>query len=171
MSLLLVVVGFIILVIGHQASWLFVGGVSFLAGSLIADQLQIVRAEIEMIIFSLTCGLLGALLVVYLRKFMITLAAFVSGGYICFYLPAALGWNTNWINWVVVALVAFACAILTFVLGVIPLIVISSLLGATLITQYMLIGPIGSVSMFIVLCIFGLLVQWVLWHYSKPDTA
>jgi len=171
MSLLLVVVGFIILVIGHQASWLFVGGVSFLAGSLIADQLQIVRADIEMIIFSLTCGLLGALLVVYLRKFMITLAAFVSGGYICFYLPAALGWNTNWINWVVVALVAFACAILTFVLGVIPLIVISSLLGATLITQYMLIGPIGSVGMFIVLCIFGLLVQWVLWHYSKPDTA
>lgn len=170
MSILFVVIGFIILVTGHQASWIFAGGVSFLAGSLLADQLQIVRSETEMIIFSVTCGLLGALLVVYLRKIIVAIAAFISGGYICFYLPVVLGWNTDWINWVIVILVAAACAILTITLGAIPLIFISSLLGATLITQYMLIGSIGSTSMFIVLSIFGLLAQWVLWHYSRPDT-
>ena len=123
-----------------------------------------------MIIFSFTCGVLGALLVVYLRRIMVTLAAFISGGYICFYLPVVLGWNTNWINWVIVVLAATVCAVLTVVLGAIPLILISSLLGATLINQYMIIKSIGPTSMFIVLSIFGLIVQWILWHYSKPDT-
>jgi hypothetical protein len=170
MSVILVVIGFILLVAGHQGSWLYVGGVTLLIGSLLADQLNIVRKEIDMIVFSFTSGVLGALLVVYLRKFMVVLAAFISGGYICYFLPEALGWDTSWINWVIVLLVGLACAVMTFIWGALPLILISTLLGATLIVQNMRIASVGPVGMFIVLTIFGLVAQWLLWHYSKPDT-
>jgi len=170
MSVILVVIGFILLVIGHQAIWLYVGGVAFLIGSLLADQFNIVHREIDMIIFSVTSGVLGALLCAYLRKFMVTLAALISGGYICYFLPEALGWDTSWINWVIVLLVGLASAVMTFIWGALPLILVSTLLGATLIIQNMSIASVGQIGMFIVLVIFGLVAQWVLWHYGKPDT-
>jgi len=170
MSVILVVIGFILLVAGHQGSWLYVGGVTFLVGSLLADQFNIVHSEIDMIIFSFTSGVLGALLCAYLRKFMVTLGALISGGYICYFLPGALGWETGWINWVIVLLVGLAFAVMTFIWGALPLILVSTLLGATLIIQNMSIASVGPIGMFIVLAIFGLVAQWVLWHYSKPDT-
>lgn len=170
MSVILVVVGFILLVAGHQASWLYVGGVTLLIGGLLADQLNIVHKEIDMIIFSFTSGVLGALLCAYLRKFMVILAALISGGYICYFLPEALGWDTSWINWVIILLVALASAVMIFIWGALPLILISTLLGTTLIIQNMSIASVGPIGMFIVLLIFGLVAQWVLWHYSKPDT-
>jgi hypothetical protein len=170
MSVILVVIGFILLVAGHQGSWLYVGGVTFVIGSLLGEQLNIVRKELDMIIFSFTSGVLGALLVVYLRKIMVILAAFLSGGYICYFLPEALGWDTSWINWVIVLLVGLACAVMTLIWGALPLILVSTLLGATLIIQNMSIASVGPIGMFIVLAMFGLVAQWVLWHYSKPDT-
>jgi hypothetical protein len=170
MSVILVVIGFILLVIGHQSSWLYVGGVALVMGSLLADRLSFVRSATDLIIFSFTSGVLGSLLVVYLRKFMLVLAAFLSGSYISYYLPEALGWDTSWINPVVVLLVGLASAIMTFVWGALPLILISTLLGATLIVQNMSLPSIGPVSLFIVATIFGLVAQWLLWHYSKPDT-
>lgn len=170
MSVILVVIGFILLVIGHQSSWLYVGGVALVMGSLLADRLSFVRSATDVIIFSFTSGVLGSLLVVYLRKFMLVLAAFLSGSYISYYLPEALGWDTSWINPVVVLLVGLASAIMTFVWGALPLILISTLLGATLIVQNMSLPSIGPVSLFIVAAIFGLVAQWLLWHYSKPDT-
>jgi hypothetical protein len=139
-------------------------------GSLLADRLSFVRSATDLIIFSFTSGVLGSLLVVYLRKFMLILAAFLSGSYISYYLPEALGWDTSWINPVVVLLVGLASAIMTFVWGALPLILISTLLGATLIVQNMSLPSIGPVSLFIVAAIFGLVAQWLLWHYSKPDT-
>lgn len=171
MGVILVVIGFILLVTGHQASWLYVGGVALLIGGLLAERLSFVRTEIDMIIFSITSGVLGSLLVVYLRKFMLFLAAFLSGSYICYFLPKVLGWDTTWINWVVILLVGLASAIITFVWGALPLILVSTLLGATLIIQNMRLGSIGPMGMFIVLTSFGLVAQWVLWHYSKPDTG
>jgi hypothetical protein len=170
MSFILVVIGFILLVIGHQSSWLYVGGVALVMGSLLADRLSFVRSATDLIIFSFTSGVLGSLLVVYLRKFMLVLAAFLSGSYISYYLPEALGWDTSWINPVVVLLVGLASAIMTFVWGALPLILITTLLGATLIVQNMSLPSIGPMSLFIVAVIFGLVAQWLLWHYSKPDT-
>jgi hypothetical protein len=96
MGIILVVIGFILLVAGHQTTWLYVGGVAFLMGSLLAERFNFVQTEIEMIIFSITSGVIGSLLVAYLRKFMVVLAAFLSGGYICYFLPEVLGWDTSW---------------------------------------------------------------------------
>ena len=171
MGVILVVIGFILLVTGHQTSWLYVGGVAFIMGSLLSERLNIAHTEIDMIIFSMTSGVLGSLLVAYLRRILVILATFLSGSYICYYLPQALEWNTSWINWVVILLVGLSSAIMTLVWGALPLILVSTLLGATLIIQNMHLGSIGPIGMFIVLTAFGLVAQWVLWRYSKPETA
>ena len=163
------VIGFIILVTGHQSAWLFVGGVSFLLGSLLAEQFHIVRNEVELIIFSLTSGLLGGLLVSYLRKVLVALAAFISGGYICLYLPVVLGLDTSWINWIIVVLVGTASAMMTVIWGTLPVILISSVIGSTLIIQNLQFGSVGLIGLFIVFSIFGLVAQWVLWQYSNPE--
>jgi len=169
MSAIYVVIGFIILVTGHQSGWLFVGGIGFLLGSLLAEQLHIVKNEVGLIIFSLTSGLIGGLLLAFMRKLLVVLAAFASGGYICLYLPAAMGWDTSWINWIYVSLVGAACALMTLIWGALPLILISSVVGATLIIQNMQFASIGPTGLFIVLTVFGIVSQWILWQYSKSD--
>ena len=156
MSAIYVVIGFIILVTGHQSGWLFVGGIGILLGSLVGEEFHIVRNEVELIFFSLTSAVIGGLLVAYLRKGMVVLAAFVSGGYICLYLPAAMGWDTSWINWLYVILVASASALMTLIWGALPLILISSVVGATLIIQNLQVGSVGPTGLFIVLVMFGL---------------
>jgi len=169
MNTILVVIGFIVLVAGHQSSWLFVGGISFVVGSLIGEQLNFVHNEIERIIFSFTSAVLGSLLVVYLKKAMVILSAFASGGYICMFLPQALGWDTSWINWIYILAAAIASAVITLLWGSLPVILISSLMGATLIAEHMQIGTVSSLGLFIVLFVFGLVAQWILWHYGKAD--
>jgi hypothetical protein len=169
MNTIIIVIGFIILVSAHQSSWLFVGGVSLIFGSLIAQEFKITRNEIELIIFSMTAGILGGLLVAYFKRVMIALAGFIAGGYICFYLPTALGWDTSWINWVFILLAATISAVIILLWGSLPLILISSLLGATVVAQYLQIGSVGPTGLFIVLSVFGLISQWILWHYGRPD--
>ncbi len=170
MDTILIVVGFIILVSAHQSSWLFVGGISLIAGSVLAQLLEISRNEIELMIFAMTFGILGSLLVIYFKRIMVITAAFVAGGYICLYLPGALGWDTDWINVIYVFLTALASGILTLMWGALPIILISSLLGATVVIQFLQFTSIGSTGLFIVLVVFGLVSQWILWQYSKPDT-
>jgi hypothetical protein len=170
MNTLFVVIGFILLVAGHQSSWLFVGGISFIVGSLIADQVNFVHNEIERIIFSFTSSILGSLLVVYLKKILVILATFISGGYVVMVLPQALGWDTSWINWIYILAAAIASALITLLWGSLPVILITSLVGATLIAQHIQIGTVSPLGLFIVLLVFGLVAQWLLWHYGKADT-
>ena len=170
MNTLFVVIGFILLVAGHQSSWLFVGGISFVLGSQIAEQLNFVHNEIERIIVAFTSAILGSLLVVYMKKLLIILATFVSGGYVCMFLPRTLGWDTTWINWIYVLAAAIASAVITLIWGSMPVILISSLVGATLVVEHLQFGSISPTGLFIVLFIFGLVTQWILWHYGKADT-
>jgi hypothetical protein len=169
MNTIYVVIGFIILVAGHQSSWLFVGGIGFVVGSLIADQFELVRNEVEWILFSLVSGAISGLLVVYLRRIMLAFTAFLSGGYVCYYLPTILGIKTNPDFWVYALIGACLSAIPVLIWGSLPVIVISSMVGSTLIIQNLHFGSVEPTGMFIVLSIFGLVSQYVLWYYSKPE--
>jgi hypothetical protein len=169
MGTILVVVGFILLVTGHQSSWLLVGAIGFIVGSIIAQEYKLVHNENELILFSVTCSVLAGLLTAYFRKPMVILTAFLAGGYTCFLLPNLLGWETGWINWISVSTTAAFCAIIVFIWGALPIILISSLLGSTIVIQNMRLGSVSSTDLFIVLISFGVVSQWILWHYSQSD--
>lgn len=168
MNALLVVIGFIILVAGHQSNWMFVGGIGFVVGSFLVREYRFVQTELESILFALTSGLLGSMLVVYLRKWMVVLASTVCGAYVCYYLPTALAWNTDWISLPILFVAAIASGVLVLIWGALPLILISTLMGVTLIIQYLHLVSISTLTLFIVLLLFGLIAQWLLWQYSLP---
>jgi hypothetical protein len=168
MDALLVIIGFIILTAGHQVNWMFVGSVGFVIGSFMVRQYRVVHTELESIIFSLTSGLLGSMLVVYLRKWIVILASMICGVYICYYLPVALGWNTAWISWPYLLLAALSSGLLVLVWGALPLILISTLMGTTLIIRHIHLTSVTPLTLFTVLLLFGLITQWLLWQYSVP---
>ncbi len=168
MDALLVVIGFIIMVAGHQANWMFVGSVSFVVASFLVREYRVVISETESIIFALASGLLGSMLVVYLRKWTVVLASMICGAYISYYLPSTLDWNTAWISWPILLAAAIASGALVLVWGELPLILISTLMGVTLIIQYLHLVSISTLALFIVLLFFGLISQWLLWQYSLP---
>jgi hypothetical protein len=170
MTLIITMLGFVILVGGNQLYWLFVGSAGFLLGNYVAELLGFDQSEWQVITFSVATGLVGIFLAYYLRKIMVVIAGFLAGGYAAVYLPQILGWNAPWQDWMAFALVGLVCAVLIAVWYSMALIVVSTLVGATIILQTITFGAISQEVMFIVLMIFGIAVQWLLMQYAfKPD--
>jgi hypothetical protein len=169
MNALLAVIGFILLVAGHQSHWFFAAGVGFLAGSLFLARYQPGLGMGGMILYSLAYGVLGALAAGLFKKVVIPLAVFAAGAYLCYFLPDALGWSTSWVS-LPVALGSGGVALIAYILWrSLPLILITATLGATLIIRHFSFGSIGVTAMFILLLFFGLIAQWVLFQYKQPE--
>lgn len=169
MNAILAVLGFIILVTGHQSGWIFVGGLGFILGYIITDAFGLVRSPLESILYSLVTGLIGALLVTYFKRILVVLGAAFAGWYVCLYLPALVGLDTSWISLPVLAAVALICALATLFWGSLPLILISSVMGTTVIIQNVRFGGITNLVMLIILIMFGIIAQFVLWQYSLSE--
>jgi hypothetical protein len=166
MNALFIFLGFLILIASNQLPWLFVGAAGFLFGHYLAIEQRLARSPIDMIIFSLSAGALAILLVYYLKRLTIALAAFITGAYIITYIPEILGWSLDWFTWQLAVIVGLILAIVIFFWKTLPLILVSSLLGATLIAQYLNIGSITPTAMFFTFLILGILTQLVLMQYN-----
>ena len=166
MTLIITMLGFVIMVGGNQLPWLFVGGAGFLLGNFIANLLGFNQSEWQVITFSVATGLVGTFLAYYLRKIMVVIAGFLAGGYVAVNLPVILGWTTPWQDWMAFLVVAVVCAVLIALWYSMALIVVSTLVGATIILQTITFGWISQEVMFIVMLIFGIAVQWLLHQYA-----
>jgi hypothetical protein len=164
-----IVMGFVILITGHQLPWLFVACVGFTAGYILGQQPLIGLSGIPLITFSSGFALIGALLVLYIRRIMLVLAGFLAGVYICQYLPPSLGWNSAWISWYVLVIGGLVAAAIIFIWQSLALIFVSSLAGATLVIQYIQIVRFPEVLLFVILLLFGITAQWLLMQYNRPD--
>jgi len=169
MNAILAVLGFIILVAGNQSGWIFVGGLSFVIGHLITSYFDLVQSPMESVLYSLVSAVIGAMLVIYFKRILVVLAAAFVGFYVCLYLPPLLEMDTAWISLPVLVLAAILFGLVTLVWGALPLIVVSTLMGATLIIQNVQFGAITDLAMFFVLMMFGLIAQFVLWQYSQSE--
>ena len=169
MNLVLVIIGFLILIGGHQLYWLYVGGICALLASHILTKYQISTSQTSLIIYSLAVGMLGILLTHYMRKIMIVLPTAIAGGYLSFFIPTTLGWNTAWLSWFTIVAAGVVCAVIVYLWYAIPISIISSLIGATIIIQNIQFASISTLTAFLVLCIFGITTQWILMRYSTPE--
>lgn len=168
MNAVFIVLGFIMLTIGHQLPWVFVAAAGYIFGNLVGQLPFLGLSGLGLTFFSIGTAVIGGLLVIFLRKIMVVIAGFLAGAYICFYLPAALGWNTSWISWWVLVIAGILSAAIIFIWNTLPLILITSLLGSTLVIQYTQFQMIGDLLMFVIFFIFGIAAQVVLMQYSKP---
>ncbi len=169
MKLILIIIGFLILVGGHQLYWLYVGGIFALLANHILGVFYTITAPITLMVYSLASGILGILLTHFFRRIMIILASAIAGGYLSFFIPHALGWNSAWITWYTIVAAGIIVAALVYFWYAIPVSFISSLTGATIIIQNISLAYIDTLSLFLILCIFGIITQWILMQYSTPE--
>ena len=154
-----VCIGIAVLLFGRRLFWLLVAAVGFAAGVELAPWLVHEPSSILVITAALVLGFIGALLALFLQKIAVAVVGFVAGGRLAVAIITAF---------VVQHQTTFA---LTFLIGGIvgalvflllfdwALIVLSSLVGAYMITGAITLPQTGATIVFIVLTIIGIVVQ------------
>ena len=164
-------VGALLLVAGRRLFWLLVAAVGFLLGyQLAAHWLGFNELWLQLLV-AILVGLAGAFLAVLLQRFAIGLAGFLVGGAAAaWFVDTALGASTA-AQWVAFVIVGILAAILAGFLFDAALVVLSALVGASLVVQALpglgleLTGSILTVT-FLVLAAVGIGVQAL----SRPRT-
>jgi len=154
-----ILAGIGLLAFGRKLFWLFVGLIGFVSGVHLATRFFPGQPEWMVLAIALMAGVLGALLALFLQWLAIGLAGFFAGGYIVVRLLYVSGLTTGGMYWVLFLIGGIIGLILVIVLFDWALIILSSLAGAGLITESAHVGHSGSLLLFIVLVIAGILVQ------------
>jgi hypothetical protein len=169
-------VGLGLLVLGRKAFWLFVGGVGFLLGMQVATQFIQSPNRWLVLVVALAAGLFGAFLATILQHIAVGLAGFVAGGYVAWSVAGMLGWELEsrtlgaWEPWLLFIAGGVLFAVLIGVLFEWALIFLSSVTGATLITQANVIRGIRpgvQALLFAVLVGTGVVVQTIMYRAER----
>jgi hypothetical protein len=158
LSIISIILGGALLVAGRKLFWLFVGAAGFVAGLQLATQFW-QRPELSAIVVGLVVGVIFALLAIFLQGAAIGVAGFLAGGYVLTVLADMVGLSQGAFSWIVYVVGGIVGLLLVIFLFDWALITLSSLAGASLVTQALLI-PSGIASViFLALVIVGVLVQ------------
>ena len=161
-----ILIGAALLLFGRRLFWLFVGGVGFLVGFNLASQALQGQPQWVILLTALGVGLVAAILSIFLERIVVAIAGFFAGGYFLSSLAAAILHNNQpAVFWIAFAVGGVLGAILTTMLLDPALILLSSLAGATAITQNVPLQPAGQGILFVVLLVFGIIIQGV--QYSR----
>jgi MFS family permease len=157
MNLVEILVGAALLLLGRRLFWLFVAGVGFIVGSLLAATALSGQSELLIFLVALAVGLVGALIAVFLQHVVVAIAGGLAGGYLLHMLAGALNFEEwNWIAFLIGCLLG-AIVVLAFFNW--ALILLSTLIGSTVVVQNLALDPALSVLLFVGLCVLGILVQ------------
>ena len=154
-----IVAGVILLVLGRQLFWLFVAVLGFFTGMDLATQLVPESGDLAVLLVAVVVGILAAILAYFFYHVAIAAAGFVAGGRIGTELVAALMPSSPQTMWMVFIAGGVIGAILLLLVFDWALIVISSLLGASVIVQHVPAEPTASGTLFIVLIVVGIVIQ------------
>jgi hypothetical protein len=159
MDIFTVIAGVLLLLLGRHLFWLFVGIIGFIAGMNLAAQYLAGQSDWVIIVVGLVAGLIGALLAVFFQRIAVAVAGFLAGSYLTAYLLASLGVDMAQFEGIVTIIGGILGAILVFVLFDWALILLSSLVGSSLIVPVLTADPQLQLILFIVLAVIGILVQ------------
>ena len=166
LSIISLILGVALLVAGRKLFWLFVGAAGFVTGLQLATQFW-QGPELLAIVIGLVVGVIFALLAIFLQRIAIAIAGFFAGGYILTALALMLGLDTGALVWIIYVIGGIIGVILVSFLFDWAIITLSSLAGASLITQALLLpSGIGGV-IFIVLVIVGVVIQGSMMQREK----
>jgi hypothetical protein len=158
LSVISLILGVALLVAGRKLFWLFVGAAGFVTGMQLATQFW-QGPELLAIVIGLVVGVIFALLAIFLQSVAIGIAGFLAGGYSLTVLAGMIGLNQGAFSWIVYIIGGIIGVLLIIYLFDWAIITLSSLAGASLITQaFLLPSGIGGV-IFIVLVIVGVVIQ------------
>jgi hypothetical protein len=157
MNLVEILVGAALLLLGRRLFWLFVAGVGFIVGSLLAATVLSGQSELMIFLVAVAVGLVGALIAIFLQHIVVAIAGGLAGGYLVHMLAGRLNFEEwNWIGFLVGCLLG-AIVVLAFFNW--ALILLSTLIGSTVVVQNLTLDPTLSVLLFLGLCVLGIVVQ------------
>ncbi|MCC7128755.1 MAG: hypothetical protein IT297_00015 [Anaerolineae bacterium] len=161
--------GFMLMISGRPAYWIFTGTMAFLLGNFAAAQMKLFSTETNNLVLSLMFAVFGVLLAFLFHRWTARAGAFFAGGFLIYNLPVALGSNADWATpvWFVVGgLVALSLTVLSFDFAIM---MIAALTAVTLVLRQMHIGSIDQGVMFLILVVFSLITQYLVMQYAKPS--
>jgi hypothetical protein len=155
--LLSILLGAALLLLGRRLFWLFVAGVGFVVGAMLATEFMGSEASALIVVIALAVGILAALVSIFLQRLIVGIAGFLAGGYLLHALASGLNYESfAWIAFLVGGVIG---AILIRVLFDWALIALSALMGAAVIAQNLSINPTLSALLFCALVVLGAIVQ------------
>ena len=152
-----ILMGAALLLWGRRLFWLFVAGVGFIAGATFATDVLHLKPDWLILVIALAAGIAGALASVLMQYIVVAVAGFLAGGYVVHAWAFAVGFQSpEWIGFLIGGVFG---AILVLVLLDWALILLSTLVGATIIVQNAMIERPLMTVLFFVLCMVGIVVQ------------
>jgi hypothetical protein len=135
--------------------------VGFLAGLTYAPRLPFFEGQPGwiLLLIALAAGVVGALLSLVLQRFAVALAGFFVGGYAINSFLVILGLDTGQLSSITFVIGGIVGAVLVSFLFDWALILLSSLIGATLVTQSFNLSEPVSLGLFLLLLVAGIAVQ------------
>jgi hypothetical protein len=159
MILIRLILGFTLLGFGRKLFWLLVGVIGFATGYLIASQLFSSAPDWVILLTSIVLGLIGAVLAVFLQSLAVAIAGFLGGGYVAVQLLHLLGIGSGLSPWIPFIVGGILGLILISVLFDWALIVLSSLVGAFMVSLAIDPNLDSSSFIFFILLILGIVIQ------------
>jgi hypothetical protein len=162
-----ILVGAVLLIVGRQFFWLFVGSIGFAAGLQYAPGLWGITSPMLLILISLFTGIVGALLAVVFQKIAIGLAGFAGGGFMAVNLLRFLNLESDTLLWFSYIFGGIIGAILLFMVFEWALIIVSAFAGAMVIIQTVNLNPRITPWLLFALFVFGILIQTLLFLRAR----
>lgn len=169
MAILFVGIGFMMLIAGRPVYSVFVGSISFLVGTYLAGQITVFPQEWNTFFTPLLFAIIGVVLTQIFKRWAGRVAGFIAGGILIINLPNAFGSGVYWTSPYLFVAAGIISVILLFFIFDFALIVLSSLMAVTLILSYMKVGNLDQGAMFLILSIFGIIVQYLILQYASPS--
>src|SRR5437763_3370414 len=166
-----VIVGAAILLFGRKLFWLFVAALGFAVGVELAAYFMSDPPAWMTLLVALGLGVLGALLAILLQKFAIAVAGFIAGGRAASALLAAFLVDYSHYRGITFVIGGILGALLLLALFDWVLILLSSVEGAHLIGNGIVLPPSGGVILFCALVVIGVVVQGSMLRGSRRSTG
>jgi hypothetical protein len=161
-------IGFAVLILGRQLFWVTVAGLGFVLGMNYAIQYFQGSPEIILMV-SLAAGIVGAILGYALQRAAAGLVGFLAGWYLTSILINTINLNIGQYSFILLILGGLLGIGLISLLFDWSLILLSTLAGATIITQSIQFQPRTRIVLFIILFVLGFIIQVVIFINEKHD--
>jgi len=165
-----VLFGILVLFMGRELFWLFVGVVGGMFGFRLGLHYLHGQPHWEILVAALAAGVLGAMLAILLQRFAVAAAAFLAGGSFLPVLWGELGLKTGHLHWPLFFIGGIIGALMSMILFDWALIILSSLTGSVLILDVLHLSIIGRSILFIVLFVSGVVIQSLRMKKRRPLT-
>lgn len=166
LNIISLILGIALLIAGRKLFWLFVGAAGFLAGMQLAPQFWR-GPEITVLLIGLLIGVVFAVLAIFLEGVAIGVAGFLAGGYVLTALVSMIGLNPGGFSWIVYVIGGIIGVLFVIFLFDWALITLSSLAGASLVTQALPTSGGPSGVLYLALVIIGVVIQGMIMQRER----